>query len=277
MGGGSSKAATAKATAAALENIPVLQVPMKHLFGKRKGETVTLKFRALRPPETTTDAEYRIHKALQMEGFEPTEPMINKLIDRLVTFTRENGYKVPGNQARRRPTVTQTLIGSATRAIFSQYDQDNSGSIDATEFSTMMTNVRRAMANDKGEEFIPTEEDRIMSLKGAEKVINALDADGNGTMDEDEFCDAVVRSFEWSTEERIKNIKILSKNNQELIDFMNLFFNGMRFCVGHILESTSASIIEKCLNPIETLEKGEAEILAAERVIEMEEQNEKGL
>ena len=113
MGGGGSKAASAAATAASLENIPVLNVPMKHVFGPRKGEMVILKFRALRSPETTTDAEYRIHKALQREDFEPTEPCVQKLVDRLVVFTRENGYQVPGNQARRRPTVAQTLIGSA--------------------------------------------------------------------------------------------------------------------------------------------------------------------
>lgn len=269
MGGGGSKAASAAATAASLENIPVLNVPMKHVFGPRKGEMVILKFRALRSPETTTDAEYRIHKALQREDFEPTEPCVQKLVDRLVVFTRENGYQVPGNQARRRPTVAQTLIGSAARAIFMQYDEDKSGNIDASELSAMMTNVRQAMASvdDEEEDFDPTEEDRKLSLKGAAKLIGLLDADGNGTLDEDEFCDSIVRSFGWTVEQRIDNIKILSKGDPEITNFMNLFFNGVRFCVGHILESTSAKVIEKCLHPPESLKKGEAELLAAERVL----------
>ena len=90
---------------------------------------MTLKFRALKPPETTNDAEYRIHKRLQREGWTtPTESMIQKIIDRLIIFTKDKTlYKVPGNQPRRRPTVAQTLVGSAARAIFIQYDADKSG------------------------------------------------------------------------------------------------------------------------------------------------------
>ena len=54
--------------------------------------------------------------------------MIQKIIDRLIVFTKDKtSYKVPGNQPRRRPTVAQTLVGSAARAIFIQYDADKSG------------------------------------------------------------------------------------------------------------------------------------------------------
>ena len=266
MGGGSSKTAAATIAASSLANIPVLEVTMKHIFGSRKGTSAVLKFRALRAPETTTDAEYRIHKALQKEQFEPTEPCIQKLVDKLVTFTRKNGYQVPGNQARRRPTVAQTLVGAAARAIFIQYDADKSGNIDSNELSAMMTNVRQAMAASDGEEYVPSDDDRTVSLHSAAKLIAAMDIDGNGNLDEDEFCDAIVRSFGWSIDQRKSNIQILAKGDRELIAFMDLFFNGVRFCVGHIIESTSTAVIEKCLNPLEHLNKGEAEILAAERV-----------
>lgn len=60
------------------------------------------------------------------------------------------------------------------------------------------------------------EEDRTMSLTGAEKIINILDADGNGNLDEDEFVDAIVRSFGWSVEMRVENISKLSKGNDEI-------------------------------------------------------------
>ena len=47
---------------------------------------------------------------------------------------------------------------------------------------------------------------------------------------------------------------------------MDNFFNGVRFCVGHILQNTSAAVIEKCMNPPENMNKAEAQLLAAERV-----------
>tara|TARA_B100000780_G_C21048551_1_gene420974 strand:+ start:267 stop:1073 length:807 start_codon:yes stop_codon:yes gene_type:complete len=262
MGGGSSKPQAQRR----FSDLPILEVPLKHLFGPKRGETSILKFRALKAPETTSDAEYRIHSALQKDGFEPTESMVQKIVDRLVTFTRKNGYQVPGNQPRRRPTVAQTLVGSAARAIFIQYDIDKSGNIDAAELSAMMTNVRQAQAAAKGDVFEPTEEDRTMSLTGAEKIINILDADGNGNLDEDEFVDAIVRSFGWSVEMRVENISKLSKGNDEIIFLMDNFFNGVRFCVGHILQNTSAAVIEKCMNPPENMNKAEAQLLAAERV-----------
>ena len=106
-----------------------LSLPLPPSLTPKKGTEVTLKFRALKPPETTNDAEYRIHKRLQREGWTtPTESMIQKIIDRLIVFTKDKtSYKVPGNQPRRRPTVAQTLVGSAARAIFIQYDADKSG------------------------------------------------------------------------------------------------------------------------------------------------------
>ena len=52
-------------TKSELEAIPRLSVPMLHVFGPKKGQRVVLNFRALRPPETSTDAEIRVHKALE--------------------------------------------------------------------------------------------------------------------------------------------------------------------------------------------------------------------
>jgi hypothetical protein len=264
MGGGASKQETEARRLSS--SLPIMEVPMKHLFGRKRGDTAILKFRALKPPESTTDAEYRIHSALQKEGFEPTEPTIQKIVDRLIVFTHKTGYKVPGNQPRRRPTVAQTLVGSAARAIFIQYDADKSGNIDAAELSAMMTNVRQALAAEKDESYEPTLKDRETSLKGADKIIQILDADGNGNLDEDEFCDAIVRSFGWSVEMRVQNIQKLAKGDKEIVGYMEEFFNGVRFCVGHILQNTTAAVIEKCMNPPEMMDKAEAELLAAERV-----------
>jgi hypothetical protein len=267
MGGGASKSGNSSSSEVPLADIPILEIRMKHIFGSKKGETSVLKFRALRRPETTNDAEYRIHSGLQREGFEPTEPMIQRIVDRLLVFTKEKtSYKVPGNQPRRRPTVAQTLVGSAARAIFIQYDADKSGNIDAMELSAMMINVRQAKAAESGDDFDPSESDREISMNGAEKIIEALDADGNDTLDEDEFCDAIIQSFSWTVPMRATNIQKLAKGDPSIIQSMEEFFDGVRYCVGIILERTTAAVIEKCLNPPEGMDKSDAELLAAERV-----------
>ena len=203
MGGGASKVSGKPGidrpfTQSELESIPRLSVPMLHVFGPKKGQSVTLKFRALRPPETTTDAEIRVHKALVKEDFPATESSVQKIVDKLIEFTVQNGYNISANDSRRRPTVAQSLVGSAARAIFVQYDVDRSGAIDANELAAMMSHVRQAQAAAAGEETtVPELNIKTLdaSLASAAKIIASLDMDGNGYLEEDEFCDATVRSF----------------------------------------------------------------------------------
>ena len=101
-------------------------------------------------------------------------------------------------------------------------------------------------------------------LTGASRIIDALDTDGNGFLEEDEFCDAIVRSFGWTVEQRMKNISKLAKKDPKVITVFEMFFDGVRFCVGHIIQRTSAAIVDRCLNPPETLDKSEAALLAAD-------------
>ena len=51
---------------------------------------------------------------------------------------------------------------------------------------------------------------------------------------------------------------------------MEEFFDGVRYCVGIILERTTAAVIEKCLNPPEEMDKSEVERRAAEQVASIE-------
>lgn len=88
----------------------------------------------------------------------------------------------------------------------------------------MMINVRQAKAAEKGIEFTPSENDRAASMKGAEKIIEALDADGNDTFDEDEFCDAIIQSFGWTGTTRKKNIQKLAKSNTDVRNRTRNFF-----------------------------------------------------
>lgn len=274
MGGGASKPAPRPGidrplTRSELEAIPRLSIPMLHVFGPKKGKSVTLNFRALRPPETSEDAEIRVHNALRKHDFPTTESTVQKVVDKLIEFTNQNGYKLASNDSRRRPTVAQSLVGSAARAIFVQYDVDRSNAIDANELAAMMSHVHQAQAATTGESSTTAELDikRLdTSLASAAKIIAALDMDGNGYLEEDEFCDAIVRSFGWTTEQRTRNIMILARKDPDMIECFENFFAGVRFCVGHIIERTSAAIVDRCLNPPESLAKSEAELLAAERV-----------
>ena len=61
-------------------------------------------------------------------------------------------------------------------------------------------------------------------MKGAEKIIEALDADGNETLDEDEFCDAIIQSFGWTGITRKKNIQKLAKSNIDVRASKEIFF-----------------------------------------------------
>ena len=274
MGGGASKTAGKPGidrpfTQTELDAIPRLNVPMLHVFGPKKGQRAVLKFRALRPPETSTDAEIRVHKALAKEDFPTNESTVQKIVDKLLAFTMENGYQVPSNESRRRPTVAQSLVGSAARAIFVQYDVDRSGAIDANELAAMMSHVHQAQAAVAGESSTTAGIDikkLDASLASAAKIIAALDSDGNGYLEEDEFCSAIVRSFGWATEMRTQNISKLARKDPDMIECFEKFFAGVRFCVGHIIERTSAAIVDRCLNPPESLAKSEAELQAAERV-----------
>ena len=255
-------------TKSELDAIPRLSVPMLHVFGPKKGQTVVLEFRALRPPESSTDAEVIVHKTLLREDFPTNEATVQKVVDKLLEFTSQNGYKVPLNESRRRPTVAQSLVSSAARAIFVQYDVDRSSAIDANELAAMMSHVHQAHMAASGEATsVPELDIKALdkSLASAAKIIAALDSDGNGYLEEDEFCDAIVRSFGWSFEQRTKNIIKLAKKDPEMIDCFEKFFSGVRFCIGHIIERTSAAIVDRCLNPPESLAKSEAELQEAER------------
>lgn len=273
MGGGASKPIGKPGidrpfTKSELEAIPKLSVPMLHVFGPKRGTTSVLKFRALRAPETIADAEIRVHRALTTAGLPATETAVQKIVDQLIEFTQENGYQISNNESRRRPTVAQALVSSAARAIFVQYDVDRSGAIDANELAAMIGHVHQARtaASNEDDAADITLKELDTSLASASKIIAALDSDGNGYLEEDEFCDSIVRSFGWSTEQRLKNISKLSRKDPEMTECFENFFSGVRFCVGHIIKQTSAAIVDRCLNPPETLAKSEAELLAAESV-----------
>ena len=274
MGAGTSKNRLLMAKAveqAKLDKIPRMEVPLTYVFGPKKGQTVTLKFRALRQPETSTDAEFRVHGALTTAGLPATESSVQKLVDKLLAFTRANtDYDPPANECRRRPTVAQALVGSAARAIFVQYDADRSNSIDAEELAAMMAHVQQARAQARGDETSPELAAKTVhvGMAGAQRIIAALDTDQSGCLEEDEFCDAIVRSFGWSLETRIKNIHKLAKGDPEVIEFFDSFFDGVRFCVGHIIQRTSAAIVERCLNPPDELAKSEAALASAEKVVQ---------
>ena len=92
---------------------------MLHVFGPKKAKC-NAGFRALRPRNHHRCRDPR-PQGLVKEDFPATESSVQKIVDKLIEFTVQNGYNVSANTQH---TVAQSLVGSAARAIFVQYDVD---------------------------------------------------------------------------------------------------------------------------------------------------------
>jgi calcium-dependent protein kinase len=137
------------------------------------------------PAARMSSEEILNHPWVREDGDAPDTPLDDVVMDRMKKFTDMNKFKKVGMLALAKTLTNEEISGM--KQMFKQFDKDNSGTITINE-------LQRGLEK-KGAKSTKAE---------LEKMLDAMDVDGNGELDYEEFIAATLCQSKLLNEENVE-------------------------------------------------------------------------